>query len=237
MKDLSGYNLQPAPDGLAWEYTQFAARLTGSVLGLDGGLIYYNGRFPEPGTRTIMAPPFPTNWVYTKGQLIGVEAAGVSGPLTFRTELGYWISEDRTGTIDYLYNDRLSWLGGVDLMLGDSTFFISLQEYGQYVKNYKDLSVTDVDRNMSYRNQSVTNNLITSVEGRFFKETLTMRVSGISLLGVWGYILMPELTWLPTDDLELALTARIFDGDELGNNPYYAWRDNDSLTLKISYLF
>ncbi|HZK19594.1 MAG TPA: hypothetical protein VFC68_02585 [Treponemataceae bacterium] len=240
-------DIQPPPNTKDWKYTQLATRLSGSFLRIDAGLLYYYGYFSEPGAQIITKftgsnPMDPadyttsTHWTYTKAQLVGAEAVGVLGPFTLRGEMGYWFSEDRTGTIEHLYNDRLVWLGGIDYLLG-SNFFISVQEYGHYIMNYTNATAQDVNRGLSYKNQASLNNLILAIEGTFFNEQLKLRLSGLTLLGTKGYVLMPEISWFVTDNWEIALKGKLFDGEKAGNNPYYAWKNNDSLSLLVSFTF
>lgn len=225
--------LQPPPDTETWEYTQAAARITGAFQSLDLGLIYYYGYMSEPGLKFTAT----TDIVYTKAQLIGAEAAAVLGPLTLRGEAGLWISEDLDGSEAHLYNNRLSWLAGVDMMIPGTTLFVSIQEFGYYITDFSTVNPVDVNQSLTYNGKAYSNTLVAAIEGTFFKEQLKVRLSGLYLFEANGFMIMPQVFWYITDDLELSLSGTIIGGDDTGKNPYYAWKDNDSICIELNYLF
>ncbi len=236
VKDFTGF--PSPPDTELPGYSQVAARLTSTIGIFDLGGMYYYGYMTEPGMKFIFTPtPLPTEIIFTKAQLFGLEAGWALGPFTFRTEGGYWLSEDREGMISHLYNDRAVWLAGFDFMIPGTTLFISVQEFGSYVVNFDSSNPLDMDTGMSYGDNAMTNSVIAAVEGSFYQDKMKIRMAGLYLFEANGYMILPTYTWNIKDDLELSVTGQIFGGDDEGPNPYYAWRNNDSISLNLKYIF
>jgi len=237
-------NLSDPPDTETFRYSQVAGRMTVTLGPVDLGIMAYYGFIPEPGIRfdfTGVNPLNPLDWdasiVYTRATLMGAEAGWALGPLTFRIESGFWLSEDSGGTETHLFNNRLVWLGGVDILIPGTTIFISLQEFGSYVFNFDDTNPQDVDLGMSYGEQPLTNTLVAAIEGNFFRDTLNVRVGGLYLFEGTGFLILPSVTWEMSDDLSLSVEAQIMGGRDKGPNPYYAWRQNDSVSIGVEYQF
>ena len=221
VKDLSVLpNLQtPFPDTETLSYSQAAARLTATIGNFDLGGSYYYGYMTEPGyefTSTLTGPdPYDpaaytttTDLVFTKAQLFGLEAGWALGPFTFRTEGGYWLTEDRTGTEAQLYNDRVVWLEGFDFMIPGTGIFVSVQEFGSYVFNFDSSNLLDMDLGMSYGNTAVTNNVIVAVDSSFYQDKMKIRLAGLYLFEANGYMILSTYTWNIEDDLELSVEGQ-----------------------------
>ena len=236
VKDFAGF--PSPPDTELPGYSQAAARLTYTIGNFDLGGMYYYGYMTESGVKFIFTPmPLPSEIIYTKAQLFGLEAGWPLGPFTFRTEGGYWLSEDRDGTVAPLYNDRAVWLAGFDIMIPGTSLFVSVQEFGSYVVNFDSSNPLDMDTGMSYGDNAMTNSVIAAVEGSFYQDKMKIRLAGLYLFEANGYMILPTYTWNIKDDLELSVAGQIFGGDNEGPNPYYAWRNNDSVSLKLKYIF
>jgi hypothetical protein len=236
VKDFTGF--PSPPDTELLDYSQAAARLTSTLGIFDLGGMYYYGYMTEPGVKFIFtSTPVPTDIIYTKAQLFGLEAGWALGPFTFRTEGGYWLSEDREGTEAHLYNDRAVWLAGFDIMIPGTSLFVSVQEFGSYVVNFNSSNLLDMDLGMSYMANAITNTLVAAVEGSFYQDKMKLRLAGLYLFEANGYMILPTYTWNIEDDLELTLSGQIFGGDDEGPNPYYAWRNNDSISINLKYIF
>ncbi|MEA1911068.1 MAG: hypothetical protein U9N32_05240 [Spirochaetota bacterium] len=230
------------PDTETPSYSQVAARLSSTLGIFDIGGMYYYGYMTEPGyaisyTDIMDTSTYVTNLIFTKAQLFGLEAGWALGPFTFRAEGGYWLTEDREGSEAHLYNDRAVWLAGLDIMIPGTTLFVSIQEFGSYVVNFDKSNPMDIDLGMSYKEYAMTNTVVAAVEGSFYQDRMKLRLAGLYLFEVNGYMILPTYTWNIEDDLELSVAGQIFGGDNEGPNPYYAWRDNDSITLGMKYIF
>ena len=236
LKDFTGF--PSSPDTELPVYSQAAARLTSTIGIFDLGGMYYYGYMTEPGVKFIFTPmPVPSDIVYTKAQLFGLEAGWALGPFTFRTEGSYWLTEDREGTVAHLYNDRAVWLAGFDFMIPGTGIFVSVQEFGSYVLNFDSSNPLDMDSGMSYGDNAMTNSVIVAVEGSFYQDKMKIRLVGLYLFEANGYMILPTYTWNIKDDLELSVKGQIFGGDDEGPNPYYAWRNNDSIGINLKYIF
>ena len=231
-------------------YSQGAARLSGSLGPADLGVMYYYGFMPEPGyefTTTFLGgdPMDPANYlttaelVYTRAQLFGGDVAAALGPFTVRAEAGYWLSEDTDGTAPERYNSRLVYLGGFDVSIPGTTAFVSAQVQGSWTVNATDLDATDVDRFRLYEDFDTSHLIVAAVEAPFARDTMNIRIAGMYAPEAGGFIVMPEYSWTIADGVELSLSGKVIGGKELGsaNSPYYAWRDNDSVSVSVSYQF
>ncbi|MCK5674054.1 MAG: hypothetical protein KAH95_11800, partial [Spirochaetales bacterium] len=249
IKDLSVLpNMQTPPDTETPAYSQAAARLTTTLGNFDLGGMYYYGYMTEPGYKltTTLTGPDPynpadytttTDSIFTKAQLFGLEAGWALGLFTFRTEGGYWLTEDREGTVAQLYNDRAVWLAGFDFMIPGTGIFVSVQEFGSYVINFDSSIPMDMDAGMSYKDNAMTNSVIAAVDSSFYQDKMKIRLAGLYLFEANGYMILPTYIWNIEDDLELSVTGQIFGGDDEGPNPYYAWRNNDSISINFKYIF
>ena len=245
---IPGFGEIVPPDTGTLEYSQGAARITGSLGPIDLGALYYYGFFSEPGYAFTTAftginPLDPSHYttttdlVYTKAQLFGAEAAAALGPFTLRTELGYWLSEDRDGTAPELYSDRFVYLGGADFMIPGTSLFISAQVAGTYVIDFEDLEETDVDNMAAYDDTGHSMTVIGATELSFFRETMKIRLSGLWLVQGKGYSIFPEYTWKLKDDFHLNISGQIFGGDPEMESPYSMWDANDNISVSLRYIF
>jgi hypothetical protein len=241
-------NLQDPPVTETWEYAQAAARISGTVGGIDLGLLYFYGFRHEPGykfttTFTGTNPLDPSHYTtttttaYTRGHLIGTEAAAAAGPFTFRGELGFWLSEDRDGTETHLYNSRIEWLAGIDYRIPGTTVFLMVEELGSYVLQYDGLSTQDADLMRTF-DSALTNTLTAAAEASFARETINVRLSGTYLAEAEGYLIKPEVTWRIDDNLQLTLGGTLVGGSDPGDSfsPFYAWRGNDYFEITAAFL-
>ncbi len=233
---VPAYTVQDNNNTETLAFSQAAARLTTTLGIFDLGGMYYYGYMTEPGFKLIFPGPV-LDVIYTKAQLFGLEAGWALGSFTFRTEGGYWFTEDRESTEAQLYNDRAVWLVGFDFMIPGTSFFVSVQEFGSYVVNFDNSNPMDMDLGMSYNDNAVTNTKIAAVESSFYQDKMKIRVAGLYLFEANGYMVFPTYTWNIEDDLELSLSGQAFGGDNEGSNLYYAWRDNDNITLELKYIF
>ncbi len=230
------------PDTETPAFSQAAARFTTTIGNFDLGASYYYGYMTEPGFEISYTDPFDlstyrANITYTKAQLFGLEAGWAMGPFTFRTEGGYWLSEDHGGEEAQLYNDRAVWLAGFDIMIPGTSVFVSIQEFGSYVLNFDSTNPLDMDLGMSYKENAMTNTLVAAVESSFYRDKMKIRLAGLYLFEANGYMILPSYTWNIEDDIELSVNGQVYGGDDEGPDPYYAWRNNDSLTVSLKYIF
>ncbi len=236
------------PDTKTLEYSQGAARITGTLGTFDLGALYYYGFMSEPGYSVTTAftgtdQMDPTHYTvtidpaYTRAQLFGVEGAFAAGPFTMWTEIGYWLSEDSDGDQPELYNDRFVYLGGIDLMIPGTSIFLSVQVTGGYVMDYPEPSETDVDRLASYGDTPHSTSIIGALNIPMLGDTLKLRLGGLYLVQAEGYLIIPELFWNIEDNFLLKVAGQIFDGKDIGNSPYYAWADNDNISVTLKHVF
>ncbi len=247
---IPGYDTITPVNVRTLEYSQGAVRLSGSLGPADLGALYYVGFMPEPGYRftstfTGTDPLDPSDYtvtaelVYTRGQLVGTDAAVALGPFTLRGEAGYWFREDADGTAVELHNSRLVYLGGVDTTIPGTTLFVSAQVLGSLIMQATDLAVGDVDTLLMYGDVATSTSIIGAVEMPFARDTMKVRIGGIYNVEAEGYIVTPTYSWTIADGIELETSAQIIGGEAptSGNSAFFAWKDNDNVSLSLRYRF
>jgi hypothetical protein len=238
--DIPGTFSPLVPDTGTLEYSQAAARFTTSIGLLDIGCMYYFGFFPEPGFDINVDPVsfnITTAIEYTRGQLFGFEGAAAAGPFAFRSEIGYWLTEDRNGKETEHYNDRIVYLGGFDITIPRTSIFLSMQVSGEYAFDTDNLTQTDVDILTATDGSAHSTNILIVAEYPFYRDTMKLRLSGIYLYEGAGYMAVSEYFWNISDEVELRLAGQFFGGEDKGINPYFAWDKNDNLQLDLKFYY
>lgn len=223
-----------------------ALRYTTTISSMDLGFQYYYGYKPEPGYKfesvLVGADPMdPASWeihttkLYTKAHLFGLEAAWATGPFTFRTEAGYWLTEDTDGDKPEYWNSSIVFLGGFDVMVPSTDIFFSFQLTESYIINYEDRGPTDINTGSAIDNKPTTTNLIGAVEIPIADDMFNLRLAGLYLVEGQSWLLFPSLTWYPFDNSEITLETQLFGGEK--STYLEKWKDNGSISLKFKYLF
>lgn len=232
---LPGLNNTRIPDTRQLRYTQAAIRGTLTIGAVDMGFMYYFGYMTEPGYKFTSNMSNIIEITYTRAHLVGIEAAWALGPLTMRSELGFWLSEDFNGDKKELYNNRFVYLGGLDYTIPKINLFLSLQFKGAFVFHYDYLAQTDVDKLASFSDSANSNSLLSSLELPFFNDKMKLRLSNLLQIETTGYMLGLSYFWTILDDLELSVHSKIFGGRD--RSLYRIWDDNDSISINIKFIF
>ncbi len=225
--------LQPAPDTKTLENFQAGARLTATLGAFDLGASYYYGYYAQPGLRIFMT----TDIVYTRAQLIAAEAAVAAGPFTIMAEGGYWLSEDGEGADAALYNSKVVYLAGIDYTVPGTELFLSVQLNGSWIQDFDDANPVDVDFMQAQDGKAFSNAIVAAADWPFLKEKLRLRLAGTYAIEARGYALLPSFSWKMTDNLELAVKAKIFGGEDVSGSVYRLWDENDSIGISLKYQF
>jgi hypothetical protein len=229
-------------------YSQVGSRLK-TVLGpMDLGILYFNGFYSQPGYKNLVfdfSDPSQilvtsAEVIYTRCQLFGVEGTLVLGPITFLFEGGYYLSEDTQGTDPTLYNSKWVYEAGLGMFPFTGNTYLSLTYNGHVIEHFDkvDILASDVDAYQAFAGKAYGNTLTAALEIPFARERGTLRLAGTFQIETKGYAFLPSLRWDFNDRLNLTAKGRMF-GNAWGEeeNIFKTWKDNDSLTLILSFLF
>ncbi len=224
------------PDTDSFDYSQFGARLTGTIGSVDLGFSYYYGHYKTPSVSVAYSGTSVSSLsvTYDRLQSFGVEAATALGPINLRAEGAYYLTDDVAGDDPEVKNNSLNWLFGFDLGLPIHNVTVNAQTIGSYVLGGDGIvSSTDVD----YDREDLrsTDRLVVKVSDSFNHEKVTPAVTGI-----WGvehneYLVMPSIDISVKDDFVLTLQGAWFFGDDGGD--FAAFLDNDFVRCAVSYAF
>jgi len=233
------------------KYSQYGARITGTVGTLDWGLSYYLGHYKQPSANmsAYLASYVANNGTsyvnpsldYDRLQVFGLEAAKAFGRLNTRLEVAYNMTEDFDGDDPWVHNNSVSWVPGFDMDLPIHNVNINIQEIGTYIlkgdkieDNDKLYSNRDVDHDAKDRHTN--NKLAVDLTDTFLHENLKF-----DILGTWGiergdFILQPKMTYTVKTGWDLILSGMwIYCKDE--NSEFYAWRHNSFAQAGVKYMF
>lgn len=231
---LPGLVEYPAGDTLDW--SQFGARLTGTIGQVDLGLQYFWGFLPNPVIDADAAMSGSASSAmadYNRYHQVGGDLAAVIFGLNARFEAAANLTDDFAGDDPLTYNPALVWAAGFDRDLF-SGINLNLQAKGSYVLGYgeidRDADSTDIE--------SGADRTATMIAARLAQKVARDTVEW-ELAGVWSpedadFALAPSLTFA-IGEAELRLAGRWFGGDDEGNLGQYA--DNSYAELSLRYSF
>lgn len=231
LADLIEY---PAGDTLDW--SQFGARITGTIGHVDVGLQYFWGFLPNPVIDVAAAmanQSFPVMVDYNRYHQIGADLAAVIFGLNARFEAGANLTDDFDGDDPLTYNPALVWAAGFDrdLVAGIN---LNAQAKGSYVLAYDriDDSVgsSDVEAAANLTDTMVAVRLARS----FNRETVECELAGVWCPENEDFAVAPSVTFA-IGEAELKMAGRWFAGNENGNLGQYA--DNSYAEVSLKYMF
>jgi hypothetical protein len=222
------------------KYGQFGFRATGTVGSFDWGASYYYGRRKQPSLNQVnlqawVKDPGSVNALdYDRLQVFGLEGATAIGPLNFRAEAAYNLTDDVDGTDPYIHNNSIGWVFGFDYGIPLGNLSLNVQTIGAYVlKNDKIGGTDDVDYLScgKYTNDKI----VLSLTDSFFHEKLATECNLI-----WGVerkdvVVMPKVTYTITDGLDASLSAMYIHGAD--DSEFASFDRNSFVQAKLSYMF
>lgn len=220
---------------MSLDHLQAGARFTFSAGPADLGFQYYSGYMHDPGFTYLS--PTELSLEYTRYQLFAAEAALAAGPFTFRTEVGYDLTEDTQGTDPSLYNSRAIYLAGFDVTVPGTKLYFLAQVSGDHTLDTDGLPVDDVDVATGYDHPSHLTNIAVSAEYPFLHDKLKTQLSSFYMAEANAYYLAPELTYALADDLEFKVTGAFYGGEDKDFSVLSFWDDNDNIRMMLSCSF
>jgi len=242
------YNLQ--------ESSTAGFKFKGYFKGIDFSLSYLWGRDGLPiATRNTFIPidnlggiNINSQLSFTRTHIIGADLSTSIVGIGFWAEAAAFIPENNvimTNDLSALY--PLSPIPvTMDTMLLDKTKpYIKFILGGDY--NFSDGSYINIQYLHGFINESGSDNLndyfFMRYEKKFFNEKLTVApIGGAFIVTDWGKIknnyaiaYIPQITYKATDDIEIILSAAIFDGK--GDNLFAKLKDYNMFMFKMKYSF
>ena len=240
------------PNTKLLKYGQAGLRLTGSVASFDWGVSYYYGHYKTPSVNLSdyiassiansgVSSELPT-LAYDKLQVFGLEFGGVAGPVNYRSEFAYNLTDDIAGDDLWVKNNSIAWLGGFDVNIPLNNLNFNFQATCSYVLNNDKIgsgakaSYKQYDVDYNANGKYTKNKLVFNLSDSYFHENLTSEVSAI-----WGIennecLIIPKISYKIKDDFTTTLKAVwIYSKEAAGE--FYSFNDESFIQFGVSYNF
>lgn len=240
------------PNTKSLKYGQAGLRLTGCVSSVDWGVSYYYGHYKTPSVNLsdYITSSFANSGTsyelptlsYDQLQIFGLEFGGVAGPVNYRGEFAYNLTDDVAGDDPWVKNNSIAWLGGFDVNIPLNNLNFNFQATGSYVLNNDKIGTGekagykkyDVDFNAD--DEYTKNKLVFNLSDSYFHENLTPEISVI-----WGIennecLIMPKISYKIKDDFTATLKAAWIYSEESAGE-FYSFNDESFVQVGVSYNF
>lgn len=219
------------------DYGQYGLRLTGTVGSVDWGVNYYLGHFKTPSwsaTYNSAKQVTDLDLTYDRLQSFGLESAFVVGPLNFRAEAAYYLTDDVAGDDPAVANNSLNWVFGFDVGLPVHNVSFNIQTIGKYLlRSDRVDSKADVD--WDAEDHYTNNKIVVRLSDTWLREKLKGEVKVIWGIERKDLVIAPKLDWNVADDLFFTVTGACFPGADDGE--FAAFSDNRFVKLSATYKF
>jgi hypothetical protein len=224
------------PDTARIDFSQAAARLTGSLGGFDLGLMYYYGVFKEPTVRFNNIIPAASTIAfldYTRMHAVGTEAAAVLFTLNLRGEAAVYLSEDTDGGDPYKRNSKVVYSAGFDrdLFAGLSLLF---EMQGSVILNNDNIA-NQLDADYDPDGDYTSNIFMVRVKSSYAYDKIRPELVFAWNLEKQDWILRPGIEFTLKDDVLMRLAAAFFEGPSGGSFGQFGGNDFFQLTLKYKF--
>ena len=223
------------PDTNTLEYGQYGVRFTGTVNTFDWGASYYLGRNKQPSADLSKGPSSLPTLAYDRLQVFGLEGATVFGPLNFRGEFAYNLTDDIDGDDPWVSNNSVGWVFGFDVGFPVGNLSFNVQNIGSYtLKNDKISTVYDVDYNAE--GTWSNNKIVFALSDSFLHEKLSTECNLIWGVENGDLMVMPKITYSVTEGLDASLSGMYIYASE-NSSEFYDFRNNSFVQAKVAYSF
>ena len=240
---MPGYNLG--------ESSTAGLKFKGMVKGVDFSLSYVWGRDGQPvSTRNTFVDTLGGIYInsqlsYTRNHIIGADLSTSIAGIGFWAEAAAFIPEK-----DVIMTNDLSALSPVPVTI-DTTILDKKKPYIKFIVggdyNFSDGSYLNFQYMHGFINEKGNENLndyfFMRYEKKFFNEKLKFApIGGAFIVTDWNKIednyavaYMPQVSYKATEDIEITLSAAIFDGK--GDNLFANLKDYNMFMFKLNYSF
>jgi hypothetical protein len=225
----------PSDSFMSLDDGQYAARLKGTLGGVDLGAVYYFGRSHQPvvtdGTYVGMNPT-DLYIDYPRLHLFGLESAAVLGGFNLRAEAAFTMTDDWETDDPYESredNPALHYVAGFDRDLGISNLNLNIQGTGAYYWN----AASDAEPLSTTVSAALTDSWD---NGKIDPElSFAYHAEGTDLFADPDLMVRPKVAFTLVDDVSLEAEYAYFWGPSDG---YFGqFEENDYLQLTFDYAF
>lgn len=240
-----------SPEKTLSESSQYALKISTMLFDNDVSLSYFSGRDDLPLADKVTIMPvdtqgtvdIETELMYPKMQIIGADFAGAIGSVGIWGE-GALCVPDKVKMRTFVQISEGIQLQGEALALDDEPYFKYVLGGDYTFENGVYLNVQFLHGFFHERGKDELNDyFVFRFEKKFFNDELKVVPLG-GAIGItdwddvknnYGFVTNPELTYYPTDNIELILGIFILEGK--GNNMFSQIKDNDELYVKAKVSF
>ena len=223
---------------------QVALKIDHSGGVVDWSASYLHGIDRNPDIATSGLGPVPQlNFVFSKIDVVGADAATVIGNYGVRSEAAYTKTSDSGGNDPTIKNSNLYLVAGADRTFWGS-LNINIQYLYRHVDNFRDSqSFTSVgDSTIAQKVNIFSNQIAENMNGisfrinqKSFNETLDCEVAFVGWFNKGDFLIRPKITYAFSDNTRGIVGAEIYNGpaDSLFGN----FKDISSGFAEFRYLF
>ncbi|HDP99740.1 MAG TPA: hypothetical protein ENN22_11245 [bacterium] len=239
------------PENKLTESSQFAFKAATNLLGYDVSLSYFKGRDDLPLVDKVTITPvdtlgtidIDTELIYPKMQVIGADFAGSIGSVGFWGEGALFIP-DKVEMSTFMQTQMGLLPQATSIALDDKPYFRYVIGGDYTFKNGLYLNAQFLHGFIHERGEENLNDYIAfRFEKKFFNDELKIvPFGGAIAINDWnnidndyGFLGNPEITYYPSDNVELILGAYWLEGK--GTNMFSQIKKNDELYVKVKVSF
>ncbi len=253
---IRDYEVKPPPKYL--RNSMGAVKLAGNLLNIDFSLSYFHGYddIPIPETVTIisitpLAPPWNIETAvelnFPKMQVIGFDLAGEAFSIGFWAEGGVFFPEEIEVNITAL---NPAWEDIIKVFLPEKIIALKDEPYCKYTLGMDYTFKGGIYLNAQWMHgffteageDNLEDYIMAYLEKKFFREELKLKLGGgldvndfSDFSENYAYIIIPETSYYPTDNVELTLGTFIMEGKE--TTMFGQMKDQDQIFLKAKVSF
>ncbi len=238
------------------ESSTFGFKFKGFALGCDFSLSYVQGQdgLPMPISNTIIPVDIMggvnlhSKYAFAKNHIFGFDLATSVAGIGIWAEAAATLPDGKiTTTNDF---SALNPMAPPSALISDTTI-LKDELYMKYVVGADYHFANGMYLNVQYLHgfftekgtDALNDYFFLQIEKKFFDDKLKISpINGAFIISDWddigqnyNFILMPEISYMATDNAELSLMASIFDGK--GQNAFSKLNDLDMIMLKLKYSF
>lgn len=226
-------NVLLLPDTKTLSWGQGGLRYTDSLGGVDLGVQYYTGFLRDPVINSDPALLASTQKLavhYNRYHQAGLDSALVLADFNVRAEAAWNQTEDWAGDQPLVRNSFANATLGLDRTIAGVSF--NVQTLGTWTQSTdKATGAYDIQKGAD----AFTGTVAAQVAYKFWNDRMEVSLAGSQSYPKYDWVVVPQVTVTPVDDLTLALGGKLFGGDATGQLGQYA--SKSFVEVKAGYTF